>query len=261
MKPFTQVILVLGLITLVFYAFNPFESFANPAYDKEQVNRPFVASDPSATSTNIINPDYAKILSQYNQMAPEQQKAIQEQARQQRVELGLSTGGAFSPPLAPGLPTGPVGANTTAPASPTSQASTTLTADKLQGQTPSASQAQMESSIKASATTTPTPSASVTLSDLQGVVNNQKQAELINQPTIVPVPNYVTSPSFNDILQAVDSQQQKNDLQQEKKDKKRASCKHKINVKQATYKPTACPPPDPNIWIKRNEIPCWNCKV
>jgi hypothetical protein len=241
MKPFTQVILVLGLITLVFYALNPIEAFDTLT--------------PSSSLSSLIQ--------QYNKMTPEQQQAIQAQALQQRTQLGLSTGGAFSPPLAPGLPTAPapapVGANTTAPASPTSQASTTLTRDQLQGQTPSASQAQMDSSIKATATSTPTPSAPVTLSDQQGLQNSQNQAQLNYQS--VPVPNYVTSPSFNDILRAVDSQKQTSNQQQEKKDRKRASCKHKINSQQMKYKPTACPPPDPSVWIKRNEIPCWNCKV
>jgi hypothetical protein len=290
MKPFTQVILLLGLITLVFYALNPFESFGNPnVYTKESVasygalgvtgDKPFVPSpggpanhvtvadrireqigkstDPSATSTDKINPDYAKIIDQYNQMAPEQQQVIQAQARQQRAQLGLSTDGAFNPPLAPG----PVGANTSAPASPTTEASTPLTPKQLQGKIPSASQTQMDSSIQATATSTPAPSASVTLSDQQGLLNTQNTNQLFDQPSIVPVPNYVTSPTFNDILREVDNQQQASSEQQEKKDRKRASCKHKINTRQATYKPTSCPPPDPTIWIKRNEIPCWNCKV
>jgi len=240
MKPFTQVVLILGIITLVFYALNPVEAF-------DTVN--------SSSLTTL--------LERYNKMTPEQQQAIQNQARQQRLQMGLSTEGPFNPALAPGLSTSPAPqeANTTAPASPTTQASTSLTPKQLQGQTPSASQAQMNSSIKATATTTPTSSAPVTLSDQQGLINNQCQAQLANQSTIVPVPNYITSPSFNDILKAVDSQQRATEEQQEKKDRKRASCKHKINTRQATYNPTACPPPDPTVWIKRKEIPCWNCKV
>ena len=240
MKPFTQVVLVLGIITLVFYALNPVEAFD------------------TGNSSSLTT-----LLERYNQMTPEQQQAIQNQARQQRLQMGLSTEGPFNPALAPGLSTSPapLGANTSAPASPTTQASTSLTPKQLQGQTPSATKAQMESSIKATATTTPTSSAPVTLSDQQGLINNQCQAQLVNQSTIVPVPNYITSPSFNDILKAVDSQQRATEEQQEKKDRKRASCKHKINTRQATYNPTACPPPDPTVWIKRNEIPCWNCKV
>ena len=65
MKPFTQVVLVLGIITLVFYALNPVEAFD------------------TGNSSSLTT-----LLERYNQMTPEQQQAIQNQARQQRLQMG-----------------------------------------------------------------------------------------------------------------------------------------------------------------------------
>jgi predicted PurR-regulated permease PerM len=67
MKPFTQVVLVLGIITLVFYALNPVEAFNN--------------NNSSSLTT---------LLERYNQMTPEQQQAIQNQAEDQEQQSDQS---------------------------------------------------------------------------------------------------------------------------------------------------------------------------
>jgi len=107
----------------------------------------------------------------------------------------------------------------------------------------------------------------VTLSDVQGLINSQVQSQLANQPiqSCGLSKSYDNSPSYNEILKAAEEQREKMERKQFIKDKRREIQKKTMDTQQINYRPrqvtTACPSPDPSIWIKRNEIPCWNCKV
>jgi hypothetical protein len=260
MKPFTQAILLLGLITLFFYALNPLEPFDTtvPTTQLPTVCTP----DPNNPSNQIcgsITPvvsskpqtqlNFSSMLSQYKQMTPEQQAALQAQVRQQRNQLGLVDSRFFNAGLHPEL-----NQQLPDPSSHPPQPSQAPTPDTaFPTNNPTLNQAS------------DTAQQSVTLSDVQSLINSQVQSQLANQP----VANcglsktYTDSPNYNEILKLADEQRKRNENHQRKKEEKRESCKTKINRKQATYRPTpqSCAPPDPTIWIKRNEIPCWNCKV
>ena len=107
----------------------------------------------------------------------------------------------------------------------------------------------------------------ITLSDVQGLINSQVQSQLANQPiqSCGLSKSYDTSPNYNEILKAAEEQRAKMERKQRIKDKRREIQKKTIDTQQINYRPrqitAACPPPDPSIWIKRNEIPCWNCRV
>ena len=60
-----------------------------------------------------------------------------------------------------------------------------------------------------------------------------------------------------DRLQQEKQQQQQNNQMQMKQQREGAS-QQQIDVQ---YVQKYCPPPDPNVWIKKSEIPCWGCSV
>ena len=260
MKPFTQAILFLGVITLVFYALNPLEPFevtscvpdpTNPANQICGTSTPAASSPPAPAPIN-----FTSLLTQYKQMTPEQQQLLQARVKQQRLQLGIVDSGFFSGGLHPEL-----NQNVTVPPmAPRSQPSDSGSTDDQAAQ---AAQAAPSREHQHQSQESP-----VTLSDVQGLINSKVQSEFANQPIancgISKV--YSDSPNYNEILRMADQQKQENEKKQEQRDSQCAARKKKINRHQQHYRPTAppaalCPQPDPSVWIKRNEVPCWNCKV
>jgi hypothetical protein len=257
MKPFTQAILFLGVITLVFYALNPLEPFDGTTCVPDPTNpgnQICGSSTPAASSPPPPAPiNFTSLLSKYKQMTPEQQQLLQAQVKQQRLQLGIVDSGFFSGGLHPEL-----NQDVTAPPmAPRSQPSDSgSTDDKAAQEAVVARQSQQSQQSQQSP---------ATLSDIQGLINTQVQSQLANQPIancgISKV--YTDSPNYNEILRMADQQKEQNEKKQEERDRQCDARKKKINRHQQQYKPTAalCPQPDPSVWIKRNEIPCWNCKV
>jgi hypothetical protein len=265
MKPFTQAILFLGVITLVFYALNPLEPFdgttcvpdpTNPANQICGTSTPAASSPPPPASI-----DFTSLLGQYKQMTPEQQQLLQARVKQQRLQLGIVDSGFFSGGLHPEL-----NQNVTAPPmAPRSQPSDSGSTDDQAAQAAVAAVAAQAAVAGQSQQSQQSPA---TLSDIQGLINTQVQSQLANQPIancgVSKV--YTDSPNYNEILRMADQQKQENERKQEQRDSQCAARKKKINRHQQHYRPTVpavaiCPQPDPSVWIKRNEIPCWNCKV
>lgn len=261
MKPFTQAILLLGLITLFFYALNPLEPFDTLAATQcvPDPNNPGsqICGTSSPTTTPSPKLDFSSMLSQYKQMTPEQQATLQAQVKYQRSQLGLVDSRFFNdglhPELNQQLPEAPKAQSSRQPDSP-------VTDDSQTEQGSQATQGAQAAQGPQAATDSP-----VTLSDVQGLINAQVQNQLANQPiaNCGLSKTYTDSPNYNEILRMADQQRQHQESRQQEKEQRCDAKKKKINRKQATYRPTpqACPQPDPTIWIKRNEIPCWNCKV
>jgi hypothetical protein len=241
MKPFTQAILFLGVITLVFYALNPVEAFD-----------PLVGPSPGQPPKQI---DLAILIAKYKTMRPEEREQLRIEIQRQRNQLGLVNSGFFDNGLHPEL----------------NQQSTTPPAD-----TPDTSEAdaaaaavttKMEALEKAQKLVKAGDGTAITLSDVQGLINSNVQSQLANQPiqncglSRAYTPTVNDSPNFNEILKAADEQRQ------QQKEKRRKSHKHAINTQQMTYRPSApvtaasCAPPDPTVWVKRKEIPCWSCTI
>jgi len=235
MKPFTMAILAVGFTTLVFYALNPLE--------------PFTTSTQSPL-------DLQELVAKYRSMSPEEREQLRYEIHQRRNQLGLVDSGFFEKGLHPELKQSP-GSDLEKPKKPkTAEADAAEAAvkDKMTKQA---------KAIMAAASEKPV----VTLSDVQGMINSQVQSQLANQPiqSCGLSKSYDNSPNYNEILKAAEEQREKMERTQRIKDKRREIQKKTIDTQQINYRPrqvtAACPSPDPSIWIKRNEIPCWNCRV
>jgi len=231
-------ILAIGIITLVFYALNPLEPFETSA---GQTQSPL---------------DLQTLIANYRSMTPAEREQLRYEIQQRRNQLGLVNSGFFDQGLHPELKQ-PPGSDLEKPKKPeTAEADAAEAAvnDKMTKQA---------KAIMAAASEKPV----VTLSDVQGLINSQVQSQLANQPiqSCGLSKSYDTSPNYNEILKAAEEQREKMEHKQRIKDKRREIQKKTIDTQQINYRPrqvtAACPSPDPSIWIKRNEIPCWNCKV
>lgn len=241
MKPFTRAILAIGIITLVFYALNPLE--------------PFVTS---AGQTQQSPLDLQTLIAKYRSMTAEEREQLRYEIHQRRNQLGLVDSGFFEKGLRPDLkqsmPPGSSLLEKKKPATAEADAAEAAVNDKMTKQA---------KAIMAAASEKP----AVTLSDVQGLINSQVQSQLANQPiqSCGLSKSYDTSPNYNEILKAAEEQRAKMERKQRIKDKRREIQKKTIDTQQVNYRPrqitAACAPPDPSIWIKRNEIPCWNCRV
>jgi hypothetical protein len=238
MKPFTRAILAIGIITLVFYALNPLEPFVTSA---GQTQSPL---------------DLQTLIAKYRSMTEEEREQLRYEIHQRRNQLGLVDSGFFEKGLRPDLkqPPGSSLLEKKKPATAEADAAEAAVNDKMTKQA---------KAIMAAASEKP----AITLSDVQGLINSQVQSQLANQPiqSCGLSKSYDTSPNYNEILKAAEEQRAKMERKQRIKDKRREIQKKTIDTQQVNYRPrqvtAACPQPDPSIWIKRNEIPCWNCRV
>ena len=238
MKPFTRAILAIGIITLVFYALNPLEPFVTSA---GQTQSPL---------------DLQTLIAKYRSMTEEEREQLRYEIHQRRNQLGLVDSGFFERGLRPDLkqPPGSSLLEKKKPATAEADAAEAAVNDKMTKQA---------KAIMAAASEKP----AITLSDVQGLINSQVQSQLANQPiqSCGLSKSYDTSPNYNEILKAAEEQRAKMERKQRIKDKRREIQKKTIDTQQVNYRPrqvtAACPQPDPSIWIKRNEIPCWNCMV
>ena len=240
MKPFTMAILAIGIITLVFYALNPLEPFMTSA---GQTQSPL---------------DLQTLIAKYRSMTEEEREQLRYEIHQRRNQLGLVDSGFFERGLRPDLKQSmSPGSDLEKPKKPE-----TAEADRAEAAVKDKMTKQAKA-IMAAASEKPV----VTLSDVQGMINSQVQSQLANQPiqSCGLSKSYDNSPNYNEILKAAEEQREKMERKQRIKDKRREIQKKTIDTQQINYRPrqetTACAPPDPSVWIKRNEIPCWNCKV
>jgi len=250
MKPFTQAILFLGVITLVFYALNPLEAFD-----------PLVGTGPGQMFAG--NPGYgmpptpidlAALIAKYKTMTPQEREQLQLQVQQRRNQIGLVNSGFFESGLHPEL-----NQQSVVPPAETRNKSEADIAEATVN-------AKMSALEKAQKLVKAGDGTALTLSDVQGLINSNVQSQLANQPiqncglSRAYTPTVNDSPNFNEILKAADEKRQ------QQKEKRRESHKHAINTQQMTYRqpsvdPVSCAPPDPTVWVKRKEIPCWSCKI
>lgn len=277
MRPFTQAILVIGFITLIFYALNPLEAFdplvgmvpgqmqmGNPAFGMPPSGNPMYGMPPSgnpgAFAPSAGTVDLAGLVSKYKNLTPEEREQLKAQVQQQRNQLGLANNGFYTAGLHPELNQQSV----TPPADMPQISEADVASATVDAKMAALEQAQKivkdGSSVKAGDGT------ALTLSDVQGLINSNVQSQLANQPiqncglSRAYTPTVDDSPNFNEILKVADQQKQRT------KEHRRESHKHAINTQQMTYRqpsadPATCPPPDPTVWVKRKEIPCWSCKI
>jgi hypothetical protein len=204
--------------------------------------------------------DLAGIVAKYKSMTPQEREQLQAQVHQQRNQLGLAKSGFFDNGLHPEL--------NQQSAMPPAKTRNTSEADIAEA-TVNAKMSALKKAqklVKEGSSVKAGDGTALTLSDVQGLINSNVQSQLANQPiqncglSRAYTPTVNDSPNFNEILKAADEQRQ------QQKEKRRESHKHTINSQQMTYRqpsadPVSCAPPDPTVWVKRKEIPCWSCKI
>jgi hypothetical protein len=234
MKTFTKLLLAVGVIALVLYAI-PLESFT---------------SDSTTPNMNL-----QAIIDHWKQLSPEEKDRLRGEARSLRGRIGLADAGVFANGRIQEPPTPSVSTPDSDPAP--------VSAPSGSNETKSAyMNAFGFSPEKKAIVAPPTAYPAVTRSDVQGLINDsikdqiKQQLQSQNSLSLVSARNL---DNRRDDAQVIEDRKQH--IRQLKQDKRREQQKQ-IGEKQIVYVPQRCPSttPDPNVWIKRDEIPCWACK-
>jgi len=260
MKTFTKLLLAVGVIALVLYAI-PLESFT---------------SDSTTSNMNL-----QAIIDHWKLLSPEEKDKLRSEVRSLRGQLGLADPGVFAngriqepPPSAPATDSSasgsasssapasaPVPASASAPVSASTPASAPASAS-ARAPAPASGSASNLAYMNAfgfdSSPTTGYPA--VTRSDVQGLINDSIKQQLQSQ-SVANLESARNLDNRRDDPQVTQDRKHHMHLRQDKRRKQQKQ----IGEKQIAYEqayPQACPSttPDPNIWIKRDEIPCWACK-
>ena len=276
MKKFTMIILAIGILTLVFYALNPVEMFDtnlqpvvtkwnNLTPDQQQAVRDQVQS--TRMNAGIVDPNF--LTSGAYQPNPYANQPINTDSDGQ--PLNSLYNGVAQQPL-----------NTT-------KANTNgqfmgefigqfipATSGLASLQQPSIQQSNNQSI--SSNTTLPNLLQNISPASLlqTGASNDAPTIMPLNPSCGATLPMQNNS-NYNDLLKAQlaaqDAQDAKDAQNVEKKMRKRQErhqqeqqnrhMEQKQNKQQIDiqYVQKYCPPPDPNVWIKKSEIPCWGCSV
>jgi len=291
MKKFTMIILAIGILTLIFYALNPVEEF--------ELNAGRIDLQALVSQYTLLTPEQQQAIKEQTELLRQQtgiasgNSGASNPYADQPIDTDLSGNpidGSY-----PGTPPPP--AQTTPSLSMnrfrgefTGQFVPSL---YLQQQTD-----QVISSDKTlpSIMRNTTPA-----SMLQEKKEKKEKKDDLNTSTIMsPQPGCGTQPvknnsNYNDILEAQISAKEAEDAKTTRCHKKKLEQLQKLHKKkqlhqraeqqevhelqnqgmstgfmqqnqklspvQVQYIQKYCPPPDPQIWIKRKEIPCWGCSV
>jgi hypothetical protein len=292
MKKFTMIILAIGVLTLIFYALNPVEEFElyTGSLDFEELIRQYTSLTPEQQQA-IKN--QTELLRQQTGIASGNSGASNPYADQP-----IDTDAEGNPISAsyPGTPppAGPV-------VTPVAQTTPSLSMNRFRGEftgqfVPSLPLQQQTDQVISSSKTLPSIMRNTTPASMLQAKKDEKNASTIMSPEpgcgTQPVKN---NSNYNDILEAQISAKEAQDakatrchkkkleqlqtLHKKKQLHQRAEQQEmqvmqnqgiskgvmqqnqKLSPVQVQYIQKYCPPPDPQIWIKRKEIPCWGCSV
>lgn len=286
MKKFTMIILAIGVLTLIFYALNPIEEFElnTGSLDFEELIRQYTSLTPE--QQKAIK-DQTDLLRQQTGIATGESGASNPYA-DQPIDTDLSgnpINGSY-----PGTPS-------TVQITPSLVSNMNRFRGEFTGQfIPSLPLQQQTDQVISSSKTLPSIMRNtMPASMLQAKKNDQNASTIMS-----PEPGCGTQPvknnsNYNDILQAQIEAQEAKDAKTTRCHKKKLQeletlhkkkqlhqqaekqemhelqnqgistgvmqQKQKLSPVQVQYIQKYCPPPDPQIWIKRKEIPCWGCSV
>uniref|UniRef100_A0A6C0BH44 Uncharacterized protein n=1 Tax=viral metagenome TaxID=1070528 RepID=A0A6C0BH44_9ZZZZ len=290
MKKFTMIILAIGVLTLIFYALNPVEEFElyTRSLDFEELIRKYTSLTPE--QQQAIK-DQTELLRQQTGIASGNSGASNPYANQP-----IDTDAEGNPINAsyPGTPS-PAGPVVTA--RQTSDQSMNRFRGEFTGQfVPSLYVQQQTDQVISSDKMLPSIMRNTTPASMLQAKKDEKNASTIMSPEpgcgTQPVKN---NSNYNDILEAQISakeaqdakttrchkkkleelqtlhkkkqlhqraeQQEMQEMQNQGISKGVMQQNQKLSPVQVQYIQKYCPPPDPQIWIKRKEIPCWGCSV
>jgi hypothetical protein len=292
MKKFTMIILAIGVLTLIFYALNPVEEFElyTGSLDFEELIRQYTSLTPEQQQA-IKN--QTELLRQQTGIASGNSGASNPYA-DQPIDTDLSGNpiDASYPGTSP--PAGPV-------VTPVAQTTPSLSMNRFRGEftgqfVPSLPLQQQTDQVISSSKTLPSIMRNTTPASMLQAKKDEKNASTIMSPEpgcgTQPVKN---NSNYNDILEAQISakeaqdakatrchkkkleelqtlhkkkqlhqraeQQEMQEMQNQGISKGVMQQNQKLSPVQVQYIQKYCPPPDPQIWIKRKEIPCWGCSV
>lgn len=286
MKKFTMIILAIGVLTLIFYALNPIEEFElnTGSLDFEELIRQYTSLTPE--QQKAIK-DQTDLLRQQTGIATGESGASNPYA-DQPIDTDLSgnpINGSY-----PGTPS-------TVQITPSLVSNMNRFRGEFTGQfIPSLPLQQQTDQVISSSKTLPSIMRNtMPASMLQAKKNDQNASTIMS-----PEPGCGTQPvknnsNYNDILQAQIAAKEAQDAKTTRCHKKKLQeletlhkkkqlhqqaekqemhelqnqgistgvmqQKQKLSPVQVQYIQKYCPPPDPQIWIKRKEIPCWGCSV
>ena len=294
MKKFTMIILAIGVITLIFYALNPVEEFElnTGGLDLEELIRKYTSLTPEQQQSIKNQTD---LIRQQTGIATGNSGALNPYA-DQPIDTDLS-GNPINASY-PGTPS-PAGRVITARQVPNQFTGMNRFRGEFTGQfVPSLSIQQQTDQVISSEKMLPSIMRNTTPASM--LQEKKVKKEDPNTSTIMsPEPGCGTQPvknnsNYNDILQAQISAKEAEDakatrchkkklqelqtLHKKKQLHQRAEQQEvyelqnqgissgmqqgkKLSPVQVQYIQKYCPPPDPQIWIKRKEIPCWGCSV
>lgn len=274
MKTFTGLILAIGIIMLVIYAINPLEGFTvgtnpatiacipDPVRPGEQICG-LVSSSTTINEERKIEPENTnenikKAVEAWRKLSPDEKIRLTEDVRNKQLQLGLLDSGVFSVGTRPESSSNN---NRDGSGNRDSDSDRAKDSDKVK-ETVREKEAMNQFLLsylkqeRSRQQTKPSPS------QVQGTRQTVNQRELCKQP----VRDFASSKSLDN--RYTDAKKAENDYKRKlaQLDRKETRMK-KIAEEQGMYArkqaeaKMRCPQPDANVWIKRNEIPCWACKI
>jgi hypothetical protein len=288
MKKFTMIILAIGILTLIFYALNPVEEFElNSGIDLQSLVSQYTQMTPEQ---QMVIKEQTDRIRQQTGIATGNSEATNPYADQP-----IDTDADGNPINAsyPGTPPPPT-------TQTTPSLSMNRFTGEFTGQfVPSLSIQQLTDQVISSEKTLPSIMRNTTPASM--LQEKKVKKDDLNASTIMsPQPGCGTQPvknnsNYNDILEAQISAKEAEDAKASRCHKKKLEELHTLHKKkqlhqraeqqemhelqnqgiskgvmqqnqklspvQVQYIQKYCPPPDPQIWIKRKEIPCWGCSV
>ena len=293
MKKFTMIILAIGVLTLIFYALNPVEEFElnTGGLDFEELIRKYTSLTPE--QQQAIK-DKTDLLRQQTGIATGNSGATNPYANQ---PIDTDADGNPIDASYPGTPP-PAGPVITAQTTPRLVSNMNRFRGEFTGQfIPSLPLQQQTDQVISSSKTLPSIMRNTTPASMLQAKKDDKNASTIMSPEpdscgAQPVKN---NSNYNDILKAQIAAQEAQDAKTSRCHKKKLQelqtlhrkkqlhqqaekqemqemqnqgiskgvmqQNQKLSPVQVQYIQKYCPPPDPQIWIKRKEIPCWGCSV
>lgn len=291
MKKFTMIILAIGILTLIFYALNPVEKFDSGGIDLQSLVSQYTQMTPE--QQRAIKEQTDRIRQQTG-IATGESGASNPYA-DQPIDTDLSGNPINS--SYPGTP--PPAGQTTPSLIPIMNNFTGEFTGHFIPSLPI--QQETDQVISSQKTLPSIMRNRMPASMLQEKKEKKEKKDDLNASTIMsPQPGCGSQPvknnsNYNDILEAQISAKEAEDAKTTRCHKKKLEQLQKLHKKkqlhqqaeqqevqelqnqgmstgfmqqkqklspvQVQYIQKYCPPPDPQIWIKRKEIPCWGCSV
>lgn len=284
MKFFTKLLLGIGILTLILYSLNRVEPFTVITPPPPPPPPGFSPGSPPPT-TGFSQETLNRLLREFRELTPAQKEAIRERVLEQRRQLGLadsSSGfGASVQPPSTGLPPSNSAPDVLGENNPS--ASNNQSANSAQ-QAAFQSALLQELGIQAFQRPTITPAALQSMIqdvvrkelDARGLTSRIPTSQSVNleeQGALAATPGQCgrrqqskqTGPSIQELRKAAIERAMKQRANHKANGMRYEACsKHGADEECSCEKqqqPVSCPAPDPKIWIKRSEIPCWGCKI